>query len=125
MPKTRLVAYQDPDGTVPLLDWLDSLPTKALDKCLVRLERLEDLGHDLRRPESDLLRDGIHELRAKHQTVNYRILYFFYGRRLAVVTHGFTKQRARVPDREIRRALGCKERFERDPVAHTYEWRNA
>ena len=52
MPKTTVVFYQDGSDTVPVLDWLDSLPTKALDKCRVRIERLRDLGmnSDARRP---------------------------------------------------------------------------
>ena len=36
MPKTRVVFYQEDADTVPVLDWLDSLPSKALDKCRVR-----------------------------------------------------------------------------------------
>jgi hypothetical protein len=61
-----------------LLSWLDKLPTKAQDKCRVRIERLKELGHELRRPEADLLRDGIHELRVNLQGINYRMLYFFH-----------------------------------------------
>jgi len=34
-------------------DWLDSIPKKAQVKCLVKLGRLEKLGHELRRPEAD------------------------------------------------------------------------
>ena len=63
MPKTPVVFYQEDPKSVPVLDWLNSLPQKALDKCRVRIERLRDLGHELRRPESDFLRDGIYELR--------------------------------------------------------------
>ncbi|HEV8719411.1 MAG TPA: type II toxin-antitoxin system RelE/ParE family toxin [Candidatus Binatia bacterium] len=76
MPKTTVVFYQDDPDTVPVLDWLDSLPTKALDKCRVRIERLRDLGHELRRAEADFLRDGIYELRVRLRTTNYRMLYF-------------------------------------------------
>ena len=42
MPKTKVVFYKDDDGTVPMLEWLDSLPEKALDKCTIRIERLAD-----------------------------------------------------------------------------------
>ena len=77
MPKTPVVFYQDDPNPGPVLDWLDSLAPTALDKCRVRIERLRDLGHELRRPESDFLRDGIYELRVKLGTVNYRILYFY------------------------------------------------
>jgi hypothetical protein len=57
MPRTRLVFFKDDDGRVPILEWLDALPAKALDKCTVRLERLSQLGYELRRPEADYLRD--------------------------------------------------------------------
>jgi len=63
MPKTKVVFFKEADGTVPILEWFDSLQEKALDKCRVRIERLEELGHELRRPEADLLRNGIYELR--------------------------------------------------------------
>lgn len=75
-----------------MLDWMESLPKRALDKCLVRIERLRDLGHELRRPEADLLRDGIYELRVRLGTVNYRMLYFFHGRMAAVLAHGLIKK---------------------------------
>lgn len=56
---TPLVLYQDDDGEVPLLGWLDGLPTKARAKCQVRLERLRELSYQLQRPEADYLRAGI------------------------------------------------------------------
>lgn len=52
MPKTIVVFYQEDDGSVPVLEWLDSLQQKALDKCTVRIERLEELGHELRATRS-------------------------------------------------------------------------
>jgi hypothetical protein len=78
MPSTEAVLYRDDDGTVPVLDWLGGLPVKARLKCLVRIERSRELGYDLRRPEADLLRDGIHELRVSLSRVQYRILYSFH-----------------------------------------------
>ena len=72
---------------------------------MVRLERLEELGHELRRPEVDYPREGIYALRTKHGGVNYRMLYFFHGRTAAVVSHGITKQRAAVPPKEIEKAV--------------------
>lgn len=106
-----VVFYRDDDGTCPLLEWLDSLPRKAQDKCVVRIERLKELGHELRRPEADYLRDSIYELRAKHSGTNYRILYFFHERTAVVLSHGIMKQAAEVPPKEI----------ELNPQEHTYE----
>ncbi|HEY3914582.1 MAG TPA: type II toxin-antitoxin system RelE/ParE family toxin [Verrucomicrobiae bacterium] len=120
MPKTKVIFYKEDDGSVPILEWLDSLQEKALDKCTVRIERLKEMGHELRRPEADFLRDGIYELRVGLQHVNYRILYFFYGRTATVVSHGFVKEAA-VPPKEIEKAIERKRKFEKDPTAHTYE----
>jgi phage-related protein len=120
MPRTCVVLYQDDDGTVPLLEWLDGLPEKAQDKCRLKIERLQELGHELRRPEADYLRDGIYELRARLRRVNYRMLYFFHGTEAAVLSHGLVKERA-VPAKEIDRAIAHQEKFEGDPEQHTYQ----
>ena len=119
MPRTNVVFYKEDDGSVPILEWLDSLPEKALDKCTVRIERLKELGHELRRPEADFLRDGIYELRVGLQHVNYRMLYFFHGRMAAVVSHGLVKE-AEVPHKEIERAIERKQKFEKNPKAHSH-----
>ena len=120
MPQTRVVFYQDDDGTAPALEWLDGLPAKAQDKCRLKIERLRALGHELRRPEADFLRDGIYELRVRLRRVNYRLLYFFHGNTAAVVSHGLVKER-RVPPGEIDQAVAHKRRFEADPEGHTYQ----
>lgn len=117
MPKTKVILYCEEDGSCPVLDWLQQLPEKAQDKCFLRLERLRELGHELRRPEADFLRDGIYELRASLQGVNYRILYFFHGSIAAVVSHGIVKERA-VPPKEIDRAIERKKLFELNPSKH-------
>ncbi|MEJ2365722.1 MAG: hypothetical protein P8017_13785 [Deltaproteobacteria bacterium] len=55
MPSTDVVFFKDEKNSVPVLDWLDGLPRKVQNKCYVRIERLQELGHELRRPEADLL----------------------------------------------------------------------
>ena len=104
---------------MPLLEWLDSLSEKVREKCLFRIRRLATLGHDLRRPEADYLRDGIYELRVGFRSRNYRMLYFFHGTVAAVLSHGLTKE-ARVPPKEIDQAITRKQAFERNPVSHTH-----
>jgi hypothetical protein len=115
---TVLLFYKD-GQTVPIREWLKALPLKARIKCLGFLGKLEAHGHELRRPTADFLRDGIYELRPSHQGVNYRILYFFAGKQVVVVSHGITKE-AKVPDIEIRRAIDRKHQFELNPEAHTH-----
>jgi phage-related protein len=120
MPPTKVVFYLDDDGTVPLLEWLDELPKKARAKCIARIERLGRLGHELRRPEADLLRDAIYELRVGLQGINYRMLYFFHGRTAVVVSHGLVKERV-VPPKEIDLAVRRKTSFENAPEQHAFK----
>ena len=149
MPSTEVVFYRDDDGTVPVLDWLGGLPLKARLKCLVRIERLRELGYDLRRPEADLLRDGVYELRVSLNHVQYRILYSFHTEADAdrsegpkTVKRGSVKHRPKdsgqpvvrrtvavlahglvkedkVPGEEIDRALARMRKFAAAPERHT------
>jgi len=119
MPEITVVFYAEDDGSAPLLTWLDQQQAQVQDKCLVKIERLAELGNELRRPEADFLRDGIYELRVRYRRVNYRMLYFFHER-IAVLSHGLTKEDV-VPDRHVDLAVTRKGEFSRDPRKHTYE----
>jgi len=122
MPRTKVVFYREPGAEAPVLDWLRGLRktnVKAYSTCVAVVQRLGEFGHELRRPVADLLRDGIHELRIRKGRVNYRILYFFHGRSLAVLGHAMAKEGV-VPTIEIERRLRRKRAFESDPEGHTY-----
>jgi hypothetical protein len=121
MAQTKVVFYKEKDETTaPVLEWLDTIPLKARLKCLTRIERLKEEGHQLRRPEADLLRDKIYELRASLQGIHYRILYFFHGNVAAVLSHGIIKEDC-VPPIEIDKAIQRRKNFEMNPKVHTYE----
>ena len=122
MPETEVVYYREDDRSVPVLDWLTQIAhrnRKVAVKFAARLDVLREFGHELRRPVADYLRDGIYELRVRTGRVNYRILYFFFGRGVVVLTSGLTKEKE-VPATEIERALSRKGAFEKDPDHHTY-----
>ena len=124
MPETRVIFYQDEKGKVPVLEWLDELEQqdpKGLLNCLDRIQQLASMGHELRRPLADFLRDGIYELRASHRRVQYRILYFFHGRNIAIIAHAIVKEGSAVPDVDINRAIERQQLFITDPANHTYE----
>jgi phage-related protein len=117
-----LLFFQNTDGLAPAWEWLRDLRVrnpKAYIKCVARIKRLAETGYELRRPEADFLRDGIYELRARLGSVNYRILYFFHGRNVAVLAHAITKENE-IPASEIKRALERKKEFIANPVAHTF-----
>ena len=69
MPEIQVVFYKDEGGAVPVLEWITELIPKAQAKCLARIKRLQQRGHELRRPEADYLRDGMYELRVDLQGV--------------------------------------------------------
>ncbi len=123
MPKTRVLFYREAPADVPVLAWLLDLrkeDRRAYAKCVARIRRLEQDGHELRRPEADYLRDGIYELRVRRGRVNYRLLYFFHGQNVAILGHALTKEDA-IPRPEIDRVIRRREKFLRAPKAHSHE----
>jgi len=62
---------------------------------------------------------GIFELRIRKGRVNYRILYFFHGRNLAILGHALTKE-DKVPKADIERTIRGKKAFEANPAQHSY-----
>ena len=118
MPKTEVNFFAEEDGSVPFFKWMDTLPAKAQDKCIVRIELLAEKGFELRRPLADYLRDDIYELRLSLQRIRYRILYFFHGKQ-AVISHGVTKK-SQVPPKEIELAIKRKLSFSKEPERHTF-----
>lgn len=123
MPRTEVRFYLGENGAAPVFEWLrDLLRTNrhAFAACFDKILLLAEKGHELRRPHADYLDGGIYELRAKSGRVQYRLLYAFHGRHLAVLAHATTKE-AKVPPADIRRAKERMQRFAAAPDAHTFE----
>jgi len=122
MPRIDVVFYQEDGRDVPVLDWLKELlrtDQRAYESCVAAIGRLSELGHDLRRPLADILRNGIYELRIRQGRVNYRILYFFHGRNLAIFG-ACAHEGNKVPKADIERAIRRKKAFEENPAQHSY-----
>ena len=119
MPATEVFFFKDEDGSVPVLEWLEGVRERnerAFKKCFGLIRLLEELGHELRRPQADILRDGVYELRTKVGNVNYRILYGFVGKDVALLAGGLTKEK-KVPTREIDLAAARIEKYKTNPKA--------
>lgn len=119
MPRIEVLIYQDDDGTVPLMEWLDGLEDEPRNRCLARLALLAEHGSELRRPHAENIGNGLYELRVKFHHINLRMLYFFHGRTAAVVSHGFAKER-KIPPAEIKKALERLQEFRQAPRRHTF-----
>lgn len=122
MPATTVYFYRADDGSAPVFEWLNDLlrqNRRAHASCVARIRLLAEMGHELRRPHADFLRNGVYELRARAGRVNHRVLYFFHGRDVAILAHALTKE-DKVPDTDIERAIERKNRYERNPGRHRY-----
>lgn len=126
MPQTQVVFFQDDDGSVPALDWLRQIKQqdpRITAKFHERILELRSLGWELTRPAADTLRDGIHELRVRFGSVNYRLLYGFHEQNgqqvIALLVHGLTKERV-VPPRDIDLAKRRLAVFAMKAESHTY-----
>ena len=103
MAEYEVLLYESGEGKCPAQEFLDELPLKVRGKVAKWLELLEQEGPNLPRPYADVVRGKIRELRVIFGGLHYRFLYFFHGKRI-VVTHGFVKKTAAVPEEEIARA---------------------
>ena len=116
----KVIFYKDDKGECPVEEFLNTLSEKDERKVKFFVEFLEEEGINLRRPQSDYLRDGIHELRIKLSRGGTRTLYFFCFENYIILTHTFYKRTDEVPVNEINRALKCKQdiltRYNKDTI---------
>ncbi len=135
MPETKIQVYQDDAGDIPFWEWMKSLPSSSEDdvveegeepnnpyaKCVAAIRRLQTLGHELRRPHADILRENIWELRWRVKTVQYRILYTFVARNTALLLIGCTKEKV-VPPKLITKAVTMRDNAKRNPSVHVAQF---
>ncbi len=95
--------YEDERARCFAVEFLNGLQIKTRAKVTKWIDKLEEEGPDLPRPFADLVRGKIRELRVGFGTNEYRLLYFFFGKRI-IITHGFLKKTDKVPLGEIERA---------------------
>lgn len=103
MAEYEVVFYEAADEECPTQEFLDGLAPKVRGKVAKWLELLEREGPNLPRPYADVVRGKIRELRVSFSGLHHRFLYFFHGKRI-VVTHGFVKKTAAIPEREVARS---------------------
>lgn len=100
----EIEVYERENGSIPFMEFLESLSPKMKAKILRDLDLLEEKGNALREPYSKHLEDGIFELRTKLASDITRSLYFFFEGSKIVITHGFVKKQEKTPPFEIQRA---------------------
>ena len=99
-----VVFYRTRRGESPPSEFVEGLEKRARAKVFKWLDLLAEEGPNLPRPFADVVDGPIRELRVGLGHLEVRLLYFFHGRVVIVVAHGFLKKTRAIPERELRRA---------------------
>lgn len=93
--------YEEEDGSAPVEEFLNSLPTRHKAKGLAIVRLLEEAGPTLPFPHSSQVRGRLRELRTQQGKDKIRILYFGDARRWFILTHGLIKRTDRLSESDI------------------------
>lgn len=105
---------------MPAMDWIEELPKKVRDKFVALLELLSEQGDKLGRPHLGHLEKKIYELRVAHKGNQYRLLCFFDGTRIVVMSNGFMKKTQKVPKKEMDLALKRMKKYLQARTKHSF-----
>jgi len=104
--------YRLPNGKCPIEEFLDSLTGKQAQKVLWVLQLVEELDSVPRQYFKKLAgSEGIWEVRIQFGNDVFRLLGFFDGGSLLILTNGFVKKTPKTPPLEIALAVRRKEEY--------------
>jgi len=104
--------YRLLNGNSPVEEFLDSLTGKQAQKVLWVLQLIEELDVIPRQYFKKLVgSEGIWEVRIQFGNDIFRLLGFFDGGTLLILTNGFAKKTQKTPPQEIALAVRCKEEY--------------
>ena len=104
--------YRLPNGNSPIEEFLDSLTGKQAQKVLWVLQLVEELDVVPRQYFKKLVdSEGIWEVRIQFGNDIFRLLGFFDGGTLLILTNGFAKKTQKTPPQEIAFAVRRKEEY--------------
>jgi phage-related protein len=104
--------YRLLNGNSPVEEFLDSLTGKQAQKVLWVLQLIEELDVIPRQYFKKLVdSEGIWEVRIQFGNDIFRLLGFFDGGTLLILTNGFAKKTQKTPPQEITLAVRRKEEY--------------
>jgi len=104
--------YRLPNGNSPVEEFLDSLTGKQAQKVLWVLRLMEELDVVPRQYFKKLIdSEGLWEVRIQFGNDIFRLLGFFDGGALFILTNGFAKKTQKTPPQEIALAIRRKEEY--------------
>ena len=107
--KWKVVYYKKDDGTEPVTDFINSLPSKHAAKALWEIDMLKKFGTELRMPYTKSIKGakykGLFELRIQQDSNKSRIFYILPIGNTFILLHGFLKKGKKTPPFELATAL--------------------
>jgi len=100
------------NGKRPVEEFIYEQDEKAIGKIFKSIQRLEEKGFLLIRPEAAKLRDKIYELRIQFSPNNFRILYYFCTGNYVLLLHAVKKKTQEMKARDIDTAESRMNEFE-------------
>lgn len=100
--KWEIEFYEDSHGNIPVQDFISRQSYKVKAKMLKFLDLLEEFNLSLGQPYVEKLADSdVWELKIRHGSDYFRILYFAASGRKFIILHAFIKKTDITPKREI------------------------
>lgn len=96
--------YQDDDGSIPIINYLEKINKKEKAKILKYIEFLKDKAGYLDEPYSKHIKGKIRELRVDFGKNKHRIFYFTFIAKNIILLHAFLKKTKKTPIKEINQA---------------------
>lgn len=123
--KWHILFCDEMEQACPVTEFINQCAPRHQVKVLRLLSLLEEQGPVLPRPYSDILYDGIHELRFTLSREKVRVLYFFCFQKFIVLYHVFYKNTRKVPEKYIEKVIEYRNDFIKKKSRETLEksWR--
>lgn len=99
--------FEDDKGNAPVREYIKVLPDQDRAKIYAYLNRLSEVGPQMRRPMADYIgeKTGLYELRPSR----HRIIYFFLERKNIILLHALLKKTDKIPEKDLRIAEDRKD----------------
>lgn len=103
------IEYQKEDGTIPVYNFLDTLPQKKADKVVGDIKKLGLFGLRWGMPYVEHVEGDIYVLRTIQGSDVFRTFFFRWHHTLLVLMNGYNKKGNKMDPREFRRAKAYRD----------------
>jgi Gp49-like protein DUF891 len=111
----QAVLFASPDGTCPILQWLDQAPPKVQDKFVAAISLMQELGGNFL--SEDL--GNVRRLPVRCDGSAYHLFYFLDREGCVVLLHASMSNSESDPE-HVETAVNRRAQFERNPGVHTF-----